>query len=353
MERIRVEASKEYDVCIGDGLIRRVGELSSACGLSGIAAIIADDITDSLFGESVKKSLCDAGFTVIKYVIKNGEQSKCGKELLSILNFLAGHGVSRGDAVVALGGGVVGDLAGFVAAVYLRGINLVQIPTTLLSAVDSSVGGKTAINLDSGKNLAGAFYQPSLVVCDSGIISNLPPEIFSDGMAEVIKYGAIASEELLGILGSDARANISEITAHCVKIKRDVVCSDEFDRGTRQLLNFGHTPAHAIEKCSGFSISHGSAVSVGMVIMSRAAARLGFCEWSIAEEISRLLIKNNLPTKCDFSAKELFDVAMCDKKRAGEKITLVIPKKRGLCTLETVPAADMRSFFEAGLEASV
>ncbi len=349
MERIRVAASKEYDVIIADGALAQVGAFAASCGMAGIAAIIADDITHSLFADTVKSSLLSKGFSVIEYVIKNGEKSKSGDEFLSILNFLAENGVTRSDTIFALGGGVVGDLAGFVAASYLRGVSFVQIPTTLLSAVDSSVGGKTAINLSAGKNLAGAFYQPSLVVCDGAVISELPDGVFADGMAEVIKYGAIASEELLSLLEGSARENIKEIIARCVKIKRDVVCADEFDRGIRGLLNFGHTPAHAIEKLSGFSVSHGRAVAIGMVIMSRAAERLGLCPAGISREIEALISKNGLPTECNFSARELSCVALSDKKRAGDEIALVFPEKRGKCILKKVPSGDMEAIFAAGL----
>lgn len=342
-------ASREYDVVIGNGVLDTLGcELSSLVSSKSVA-IIADNVTFSLFGARAKKSLADAGFSVIEYVIENGESSKNAENYIKILEFLAERHLSRSDCIVALGGGVVGDLSGFVAATFLRGIALVQVPTTLLSAVDSSVGGKTAINLKSGKNLAGAFYQPNLVLCDTEIIAALPEKIFSEGMAEVIKYGAIRSERILELAGLGARENLAEIIATCVEIKRDIVVEDEFDTGLRQLLNFGHTPAHAIEKLSSFGVSHGSAVAMGMCIMARASEKLGMCDGKIYDELVSLLEKYSLPVKCGYKAVDMTRIAMNDKKRAEGKITLVIPKTRGECVLKTVSESEVETFFGLGL----
>lgn len=349
MERVRVKASKEYDVVIGSGVLDTLGAELLSIVKSHTVAIIADNITFSLFGARAKKSLSDAGFSVVEYVIENGESSKNAENYIKILEFLAERHLSRRDCIVALGGGVVGDLSGFVAATFLRGIPFVQVPTTLLSAVDSSVGGKTAINLKSGKNLAGAFYQPNLVLCDTDIIVALPEKIFSDGMAEVIKYGAIRSERILELCAFGARENLEEIIATCVKIKRDIVMTDEFDTGLRQLLNFGHTPAHAIEKLSGFGVSHGSAVAMGMCIMARASEKLGLSDGKVYAELKELLEKYSLPVKCPYKAPDMAKVAMNDKKRAEGKITLVIPKTRGESVLKTVPESEIETFFERGL----
>ncbi len=349
MERVRVGASKEYDVVIGSGVLDTLGRELSSLVTSKTVAIIADNVTFSLFGARAKKSLADAGFSVIEYVLENGESSKNAENYIKILEFLAERRLSRSDCIVALGGGVVGDLSGFVAASFLRGIPFVQVPTTLLSAVDSSVGGKTAINLKAGKNLAGAFYQPNLVLCDTDIIAALPEKIFSEGMAEVIKYGAIKSERVLQLCALGARENLSEIIATCVKIKRDVVVADEFDTGLRQLLNFGHTPAHAIEKLSGFGISHGSAVAMGMCIMARAGAELGLCDGSIGKELEDLLKKYSLPVTCPYKAADMAKVAMNDKKRAEGNITLVIPKTRGECVLKKVSESEVEAYFGQGL----
>lgn len=350
MERISVSASKKYDILIGEGLLLKVGELIREITSCRKAAIISDSTTNRLFSETVTASLEKSGFAVSEFTIPAGEESKSAENYVRLLNSLAEEKFSRSDLIVALGGGVVGDLSGFVAATYLRGISCVQIPTTLLSAVDSSVGGKTAINLDAGKNLAGAFFQPSRVICDTEIIRNLPDDIFADGMAEIIKYGAIRSEGILDLVRDGSKKNLDKIICECVKIKRDIVANDEFDTGERQLLNLGHTPAHAIEKNSSFKVSHGSAVAIGMVLMARAAERLGLCDSGVSNELQALCELCSLPTICDFSATELAAVAMSDKKRFGDEITLVVPKRRGESVLLKVPSGEVESFFEAGLE---
>ena len=211
MERITVSASKTYDIIINDGIISETGALVKKIKAGGKVAIIADETTSSLFGAGVKTSLSKEGFEVFEFTIPAGEESKSAENYISLLNGLAENKFSRSDFIVALGGGVVGDLTGFVAATYLRGVSFIQIPTTLLSAVDSSVGGKTAINLSAGKNLAGAFYQPSLVICDTEIIRNLPDDVFADGMSEVIKYGAIRNAHIFDLIKSGAKDNIEKI----------------------------------------------------------------------------------------------------------------------------------------------
>jgi len=350
VERIRVEASRGYDVIIESGILTSLGEYMKPLIAGRRCTVISDDTTHRLFGEAVKSSLCDASFSVAEYVLPHGEESKSAANLIAILEFLAEAGLTRADCVVALGGGVVGDITGFAAACFLRGIAFVQVPTTLLSAVDSSVGGKTAINLRAGKNLAGAFYQPRLVLCDTDIIGNLPDEIFSDGMAEVIKYGALGSEKVLDLCLRGAHENLAEVIAECVKIKRDIVAQDEFDTDLRKLLNLGHTPAHAIERLSDFKISHGKAVAIGMCLMSRSAERMGLCQAEVSGEIEELCRKYSLPTGCTYDAADMAKIAMSDKKRSSDMITLVIPSNRGESILRDVPVADVEMYFRNGAE---
>jgi len=350
VERIRVATSREYDVLIGGGILNTLGERMKDLVKGRNCMILADDNTSPLFGETVRKSLEAEGFKTIEYTIPHGEESKSADNFVEILNFLAENKLTRSDCIVALGGGVVGDLAGFVASSFLRGIAFVQVPTTLLAAVDSSVGGKTAINLRAGKNLAGAFYQPCLCLCDTDIIKNLPDDIFADGMAEVIKYGAIRSTKILELVKSGAHENLDEIIAECVTIKRDVVSEDEFDTGLRQLLNFGHTPAHAIEKLSDFRISHGKAVAAGMCIMARAAENMKLCEAGVADELTELCRSFNLPTSCEFSPEAMVEVAMSDKKRGAGYITLVVPVYRGNSVLFKVSDSEIIKYFSSGAE---
>ena len=257
--------------------------------------------------------------------------------------FFAERELTRADFVVALGGGVVGDLAGFAAACYMRGIDCVQAPTTLLAAVDSSVGGKTAVDLPMGKNLVGAFHQPKLVLCDTDVIAKLPQPLLRDGAAEMIKCGVLRDEELFRAMADGSwRNDLEDAIARCVSIKRDYVDEDEFDNGARQFLNLGHTFGHAVEKSTGFTLSHGQCVAIGMVMAFRAA---GVPE----DELLRALENCGLPTASPCGLDELCAAAMLDKKRRGGAVTLVLPEKIGKCALKRVPVAELRDWFERGM----
>lgn len=350
MKKIEVKASKNYTIHIGEGLLSSAGEIiKKTIGVCS-AVIVTDNVVNLLYGNEVEKSLVKSGFSVSRYVIKSGEPSKDMNTLTRLLNFFASQNIARTDAVVALGGGVVGDIAGFAAAVYLRGIKLVQIPTTLLAAVDSSVGGKTAVNLEKGKNLAGAFYQPDVVICDYSTLSTLSHGVFADGCAEVIKYGMILDKEFFEFLqDNDIKNNLEHVISRCVTLKRDIVGNDEFEKDSRRLLNFGHTIGHAIEKCSKYKIPHGSAVAMGMVIVSRGAYKLGVCREDYSPEIARLLAKNSLPATCDFPAKQLYQAALADKKRKGSSIALVLPEEIGKCRVHEIGIDELLQFIEKGL----
>lgn len=350
MKTIHVTASKEYDVKIGAGLLDTLGsEVAKICK-GGTAAIISDSNVWPLYGENAKRSLLDAGFRTVHFVFPAGEGSKNGSTYLSILNFLAQHQITRSDCVIALGGGVVGDITGFAAATYLRGISYIQVPTTLLAAVDSSVGGKTAIDLDAGKNLAGAFCQPKLVLCDTNTLNTLPQNIFRDGCAEVIKYGVLYDPQLFDTLQEAGMAFDRErVIARCVELKRDVVMQDEFDTGERQKLNLGHTVGHGIEAHSNFTISHGQAVAIGMVIVAKAAVRYGFCSEDTLNQIVSVIRRFGLSCQTSCTAQELFMSALSDKKRAGGTVTLVVPEQIGHCILKPTPVEELKDFIEAGL----
>lgn len=338
-----------YDIPIGRGLRHRAGEMIAAIHKPCRVLLLTDDIVEGLYADGVTASLIDAGFTAVRHVIPHGEASKSAASLIALLEKMATEHLTRSDLLVALGGGVVGDLGGFASAVYQRGIPFVQIPTTLLAMVDASVGGKTAIDLEAGKNLAGAFHQPSLVICDAECLDTLPPEIFADGMAEVIKYAFISDRVLFDALLGDATDNMEEIIRLCVEDKRALVEADETDKGARQLLNLGHTVGHAIEACSNFSISHGSAVAMGMVIITRAAVKMGICEAEALTSLLALLEKYGLPTECPFTTEQLYAVALSDKKRAGGTITLVVPYGVADSRLVTVPVDSLEGYIRAGL----
>lgn len=350
MNTISVTASKSYNVLVGNGLLEQIG--SHILELKGTpkVAVISDDHVWPLYGDTVISSLTKAGLASCHYVFPAGEASKNGNTYLSIVNFLADNHILRSDLLIALGGGVVGDITGFAAATYLRGISYIQIPTSLLAMVDSSVGGKTAIDLPAGKNLVGAFYQPSLVLCDLDTLNTLPPDIFADGCAEVIKYGVLYDSDLFSHLfehGLDF--DRERVISRCVELKRDVVAQDEFDRGARQKLNLGHTIGHGVEALSNFSVSHGKAVAIGMSIVAKAAAENHICCNQVFTDIQTILRKFTLPCETKVSAKELFTAALSDKKRSGGIVNLIVPKEIGNCIIHPTSIEDLENFIKAGL----
>ena len=344
MKTVTVSASRSYDIKIGPGLLASLGSEAAALGKAEKIAIVSDSNVFPLYGKTAEESLENAGFSVVSFVFPAGEESKNGNTYLALLSFLAENRLTRSDMLVALGGGVVGDLAGFAAATFLRGIRFIQVPTTLLAAVDSSVGGKTAIDLPAGKNLAGAFCQPSLVLCDTECLNTLPGDIFRDGCAEVIKYGILYEEAFFETLLRDGLSFDREaVIARCVEMKRDVVMEDEFDTGARMKLNLGHTIGHAVEASSNFGLSHGKAVAIGMAIVARAS------HCPDTERILLCLERFGLPTQTEFDAERLAAVALSDKKRSGGTVNLIIPKRIGQCDIVPTPVTELRSFIQAGL----
>ena len=315
-----------------------------------MAAVITDDIVSAFYLKRLTDTLVENGYQVAPYVIPNGESSKNFDNLIEILNLLAGKKLSRTDVVVALGGGVVGDLAGFAAACYMRGIHFVQIPTTLLSAIDSSVGGKTAVNLSAGKNLAGAFYQPDAVICDVSLLSTLTQEVFADGCAEVIKYGVIADKNLFEFIKKPICDNLIDVITRCVEIKRDIVNEDEREKGVRKLLNFGHTIGHAIELLSEYRISHGHAIAAGMAVEARAAVKMNLCAADCLGRLLKMLRLYNLPESTDYSADILSKACLSDKKRDGDSLTMIFPVEIGNCILKDIPVSDLHSVIQLGLD---
>ena len=350
MKIVEVNTKSPYRVLIGTGLLRQTGAYAAEVVKPCRAALVTDDIVNGYYADTVEASLSEAGFSVCKFVFPNGEESKNAQTYLRLLEFLASQKLTRSDLVVALGGGVTGDLAGFAAATYLRGIRFIQIPTTLLAAVDSSVGGKTGIDLAAGKNLAGAFWQPSLVLCDYGTLATLPLKTFADGVAESVKYGILTSPELFACFeAGDVQGELEEIIWECISIKRDVVMEDEFDNGKRQLLNLGHTFGHAVEKRSGFALTHGHAVAIGTVIAAELAVDLGLLEEAEAERIRKTLIRQGLPVSTEYTAEELLPLVLSDKKRRGNEITLILPERIGSCKLWPVNISELPKLLSAGL----
>ena len=306
--------------------------------------VVTDENVKPLYLDRYMQNLQSVGFDVYSFTIAPGEESKSGEVYLELLNYLAEIPLTRADALVALGGGVVGDLTGFAAATYLRGIKVIQVPTTVLAVVDSSIGGKTAINLPAGKNLAGAFHQPALIWRDVTMFESLPADTYLNGMAEVIKYGVLADADLWSLLLNYANVqnNMPEIIDRCVSIKNRIVAEDEFDTGTRQLLNFGHTIGHAIERASDFAVSHGFAVAKGMAAIADISARQGWCSRECAQEIIQLLENYGFDLSIDYSMDELYNIMLSDKKRKGGVIDLVVPERIGKCVLKRLTTEELK-----------
>ena len=350
MKTITVQASETYSVMIGSKLLPDIGAYASSIRPRCKAAIISDTNVWPLYGHIITESLHNSGIESVSFVFPAGEASKNAATYLEILNFLATNQITRSDLIIALGGGVVGDISGFSAATYLRGIGYIQIPTSLLAMVDSSVGGKTAIDLPAGKNLVGAFKQPKLVVCDVDVLQTLPNSWFLDGCAEILKYAMLYDEDLVQtLLQAGPEFDREEVLAKCVTFKRDVVQEDEFDTGARQKLNLGHTIGHGIEAQSNYSITHGNAVAAGMAIITKAAASKGLCSNETYHTLIALLQRFSLPVTTDFSADELFHSALSDKKRSGGHVHLIIPRQIGRCDIMPIPVSELESFIKAGL----
>ncbi len=351
MTEIQISASRTYDVVIGRGLLSQAGQRIAPLIRGRNAVIISDSNVFSLYGNTVQNSLKASGFAVNTAIFTAGEENKNPQTLLELLNQVGGFGLTRSDVIVALGGGVVGDMGGLCAALYLRGIPCVQIPTSLLAMVDSSVGGKTAVNLDSGKNQMGTFTQPHLVLCDLDCLQTLTPQVYAEGMAEIIKYGMIASQPLLNqLLHGTMDGEIEDVVAQCISIKRDVVATDERDVGERQILNFGHTVGHAIEALAHYEIYHGEGVAMGMAIVTRGAVALGMCHPQCLTTLETLLTKYNLPQHADFSVDSLHGATMSDKKRGGKGIILILPSQLGQCTLHQTDDQLLRQLIQAGCQ---
>lgn len=349
MKTVNVHSSKNYEVKIGSGLLSQAGGIIADILPCKTAIIISDDNVFPLYGETLKKSLNNAGIATVEFVFEHGEKSKNIITYGQILNKMCDNKMTRSDCVVALGGGVVGDLSGFAAATYQRGISFVQVPTTLLAAVDSSVGGKTGIDLEASKNQVGAFYQPTVVICDTDTLSTLPEVEYRNGCAEVIKYTMIGSEELFEtIKNQPVNEQYENVIFECVSMKRDYVEKDEFDLGLRMMLNFGHTIGHTVEARSKYEVPHGQGVAMGMAAITRAAVEFGICGKDTLDALIELIKQYGLPTEIEYPAEELIGAAMTDKKSSGDSIRLVVPEKIGVCSLKKIQKTELSAWLKAG-----
>jgi 3-dehydroquinate synthase len=347
MKKLTVNVGKGYEILIEKGIIASCGEYIKEISTAKKICLISDTNVFPIYGEVVTKSLENAGYEVFVKIFEAGEGSKTTSTVVSMVEFMAQNELTRGDLVVALGGGVTGDMAGFAAAIYLRGIDFVQIPTSLLAQVDSSVGGKTAVDLPQGKNLCGAFHQPRLVLIDTNTLNTLSQHFFSDGMAEAIKTGCIKDAKLFEkIENGDAKEIIDDIVFDCVSIKAGVVERDEKEHGERALLNFGHTAGHAIEKLHNFTtISHGEAVGIGMVMIAQAGEKNGITQKSTADRIRKVLTKYNLKTSDEHSTADIISAMNADKKRTATSIKFTLLNSIGDSFSKNIKNEDIPSFF--------
>jgi len=341
MRTVEVGVGKPYRVEIESGLLVKLGERVLACGIreGAAAVIVTDGNVAPLYLGIVEQSLKSSGFRTLPFVFEAGEKSKNPETYLRLINFIAENGIKRTDFIVALGGGVVGDTAGFAAATYMRGIAFVQVPTTLLAIIDSSVGGKTGVDLSCGKNLLGAFYQPRLVLADLDTLSTLPDGEWKNGIGEGVKYACLKGGRILSLLSDGIRddgAELSEFCELCVRYKADIVEADERESGLRKLLNFGHTLGHAYEKSSGFTIPHGVAVAMGIAKMTEAAFKHGEISKEDKDLVLGLLDRYDLLADAP-NGNELIDIIKLDKKAEDtEFINVIVIKGMGKCEIRKV-----------------
>ena len=350
---VHVKTGVPYDVIIQRGILSECGvPVKKILPKAQSCVIVSDSNVAPLYADTVKKSLEEAGYKVSINIFPAGEENKRLPAIVGMYEAFTQAELSRSDFAVALGGGVTGDMCGFAAATYLRGIPFVQIPTTVLSQNDSSVGGKTGIDLDCGKNLVGSFHQPCLVLADADTLSTLPHRYVTDGFGEIIKHGCIKSADLFELIeehGADIN-QIEELTARSVEIKAGVVERDEKESGERMLLNFGHTIGHAIEKCAHYTgIAHGEAVGIGMLVMARAGEAAGLSAIGTSGRIEAVLKKCGMPTGCDFSPEMICDASMLDKKRRGEYMNIVLLREIGNSFVHKIRCADLLGFVRKGM----
>lgn len=351
MMTVNVRASKEYNVEIGDGIISRLGEMTKAVCPKAIKALIVSETNVAvLYLDVVKAQLEGAGLEVASYVFEAGEKSKNINEIAGMWNKMAEAGFTRTDIVVGLGGGVTTDMAGFAAATFLRGIDVIQVPTSLLAMVDASVGGKTGIDIPMGKNQVGAFWQPSLVLEDTSFLKTLPDDVFTEGMGEVTKYAFIMDEKLMDLLEKqngnirDDAAVLENVIGMCVSDKAEIINEDETDNGRRQILNFGHTAGHVIERDSGFTKPHGICVAKGMGIFMDACVKAGTLSAEDAKRMKDLLAMYKLPASDEITAEDIVKGAMNDKKKRGNTLSVILVNKIGKAEIKKMTAEEFLKF---------
>lgn len=347
---MKINASNEYEILINENLLEKAGEeINKVHRAPARLCVVCDKNVYRLYGSetmTLHNSMAEAGFNVCTYVFPGGEKYKNMETVQGILDFLSENNFTRSDAVVALGGGITGDIAGFAASIYMRGISCIQIPTSLLAMADSSVGGKTGVNTAAGKNMAGSFWQPELVLIDPKVLETLPKKHLLEGLAEIIKAAFIGDVSIIDSLSEE----LTQAIAKAILVKKNIVEADERENNERKLLNLGHTIGHAIELCSGYHVPHGRAVITGMYLTALAADHRGWSSEPMAPYIKRIIDAFGYKVETGFMPEELAAAAAKDKKRSGDVITIVYPELPGHCEMKTLSLDELRAFIALGLE---
>jgi 3-dehydroquinate synthase len=342
--KVNLEGNKSYIIDINNDLsnFNLIDKINKNCKI----VIVTDTNVDFYYGDLMVNKIKSFGFDVNKYVVKPGEESKSIETLYSLCKYLNEWKITRNDYLIAFGGGVVGDLTGLCASIYLRGINFIQIPTTLLAMVDSSVGGKTAINMKCGKNLIGTFYQPKYVYCCLDFLKTLDKDIYRDGCAEIIKYAFIYDKQLYNIIKDNNFDELTVIT-RCIEIKADIVSKDEYDNNIRAILNFGHTLGHTFEILSNFNISHGEAVAKGMLIATKISKYLGLS--NLVEDVENILNIYGFDITVNYSIEEIYNIMLSDKKRKNKVISFILLNEIGKCNIKEIEINSIKDILSKSL----
>lgn len=358
MNTISVDfTSDSYQIYVGHHLLAQAGKLMRSHTSGSKILLVTHPDLNKLFGTELLTSLESAGYSVTTATVSTGEHAKSFESYQKLVSVLAEHRFTREDIVVGLGGGVIGDLAGFVAATYMRGCALVHIPTSLLAMIDSSIGGKTAIDLPFGKNLVGAFYNPRAVIVDLELLNSIPAPLFQDSCGELIKYGVLSGQDLFNKI-SLARNPMQvidvscrqELIQACIEIKKSVVEADFKEAESRKLLNLGHTLGHAIETLSNFELGHGSCVAAGTAMMAKACSKLGLCSYEDVKSIAMLTQSYELPTSTSFEVEELYSAAQHDKKSHADSIDVALIYGIGDVRIERKSFAELKQLIELAKE---
>lgn len=350
MKRLEIKTDGSYQILIERGSLDFIGEYIKRISKCSKVCIVTDDNVASLYSERVVDSLRRVGLDTSIMVFPAGEKSKRLSTIEKMYAHFAKNLVSRGDIVVALGGGVTGDTAGFAASTYLRGIGYIQIPTTLLAQIDSSIGGKTGVDLSEGKNLVGAFHQPEFVLIDPDVLETLPKEYFISGMAEAIKYGCVKDKSLFEIIeNKNISEQLEDIIYRCINVKKELIEEDEFDNGERMMLNFGHTIGHALENIYNYErLSHGQAVSIGMAIITKSSERMGLTQKGTYNRLISILKKYTLPISDKADLEQVFDASLLDKKVRDDNINIVLLKSIGEGFIHSIDKRQFKQFIAGG-----